>query len=346
MKKLTSKRNKGLVFFYYFSIILGARPFIYDSKTHVLRISTVLSSIGILIYGAAIFSLIPLGLLSTRTMKQSEFLAKDLSTIIAIFSEYASNFFRMTSFILFIKNRKRFLRIFNEILAVDEEVSEIQRSSESENWLTFTVVVKIGVGLIICCLSFCWFLMGFSQLNLLITLLMWSYNTVFLFQIFTICYFNLAIASICKCWKVINVRLLNIYREYKTLKVCALSKEKCAFLCDHLDKSLVLYTKLFKMHENLRHLYEIQITGWAATSFFVNVSTGFIAYTLFFKENVQWTAIALSTSVSVISFLDFFITCYLCESSMKFYADTKNIFGMFNKLRSLDVRLDQTVEYL
>lgn len=340
MKKL----NIGLTFFYYLTVFFGACPFVYDSKAQVLRISIIRSAVGVVFYGAAMFAMFPLGFLAINSLRQSEFLAKDFATIIGMSSEYAKNFVNIISLIFFIKNRNGFLEVFNRILDVDEEIGQNGISSESENWFTFTVGFKVGIASFIYCLHFVWFFLGFKDLNLLLILVMWSHNAAFLFQLFTICYFNLAVASISKCWKIMNIRLLDIYRQYKTLKVSALSKEQCGFLSDQLDGTVIFYKKLYELHANLRGLYQIQITGWATTSFLNNVSISFMTYTLFFGEKFQWVFVTLLGGLALISFLDFFITWSICESNLDFYRDTMNILRMFSMLRSLDFRFDRTVE--
>lgn len=347
MNKLKVKRNLGLVFFYYLSTLLGTCPFVYDFKARSIRISKLRSTIGIAFYGAAMVSMTPLILLSVNELNYSEFITKGFVTIILVLNEHAKTVSSIVSLTIFIWKQSGFVELFNEILAVDNELSESGVLLESEKWFNFMVTVKLGVNLVILIFDICWFSFnkGFNNMNSIIVLVVLCYFSIFVFHLFFVGYFNIAVAFISKLWKVTNIRLMRIFTEYKSLKVSGLNKEKCAFLSDELDELLVLYRKLFELHNNLRCLYQLQVTGWVVTNFFNNVSVAFTAYTYFFGDKFHWAPMAVFGGLTVACFLDSFITWCICESHLRFYRESKDILGIFSELRSLDVRFDETVEY-
>lgn len=203
MEKLKVRSSFLLLFFYYFSTLVGTCPFIYDSKANAMRFSKIRSSIGIVLYGVSIGLLIPIRLHSANKIDYSKVLTKDFVSIVEGMNEYTKNIISIISLAIFIKNRNQFRQLFNGILALDKE----EISFESEKWFTSMVATKIGVGLVVWIFSFSWFFMNFKDLNLIIITLFWCHTSVFIFQLFSVNYFYMAVALISKSWKATNIRL-------------------------------------------------------------------------------------------------------------------------------------------
>lgn len=309
--------------------------------------------IGPLVYGSAILMNIPMSYLAAQTFERSELPQKDFVTILQGINEYAQVLATIVTVIVFIKNKTNLRPFFNAIVKLNWtffKIRDFSKDLEAEKWFLWMIILKLISGTLIGGSQIILFYLTFRNRNVLVYGWFWCHCCLILFQQYAVFYFYIAVGFVSKFFKLTNIRLEEIFAEYKSLvssgKTRYAKMEKCAEICDKIDDLAVYYNLLFEYQKFIKKEYEVQIVSSLLTGFFNNVSDVFASYTLFFGETLDWKTGLYYISVSILGYFDSFLTTCICECNINFSKDAVKVLETFNHLKSLDIRLDRTVRWI
>lgn len=339
---------------YYFSIFCGVCPFIYDRKSQSVRSSNLRSIYSLTIHGSCLMFVLPLIMIASERKEMNNIVLKDFSLIIDVVNLEITTICAALSLIVFYTNRGTFMNLINDILRLNTiKFKPVDKQGEKiDSWLLKTTAFK-------------WFLSGFLNwthiaiFNQNFTLKSWVVFGLFFCRcsIFTLTqfsnfYFCTAVGFLCKFYETQNSRLNDLYRNYKLLVVVRRYKinggtffESCGQLSDQIDEISALYGELYKLHELLKTIYEIQVISGMVSTFLSNVSYCFASYTLINAATVNWVAFFTYGIITAGLVLDGYLASGVCERNCILWMEARDLLGKFCILESMDCRLDQSVSW-
>lgn len=340
MAKSGGDINWVIGFMYYVAGFLGVCTLTFDQKKRVLCESRARNLLRTVVYGAAIMLTIPLSYMASRRMEMNGTVIKDFASIIDVINGIIRVFSSTVSVVALLKNRHNIVKFFNNILKLNETM---RKEAKIEKWFHWMILTKVVVGNSAAIAITVIFFMNFNKFSLIILAAFWSQIEVLIFQQFSMYCFYIAVAFICKFYKMTNYQLFEVYAQYKAARRSGIAKEKCFLLSDRVDELAALYKELFDLHNFIKKVYEVSVLTSLVTSFCTNVSFSFATYTLVHRKSVNSTAVAIYLSTTVLSFIDTYLTASVCDAHGQFFREAKHILGIFGDTKSIDVRLDRTV---